>query len=196
MERGPPFRPVTADAAGDGRQRVTPLPLPRGEQVVDTAIVDTRKNHALEHATVAVLIETGVRTPLGGYSVPRGFVVWSRAPAEEMVEAARKALDLLRDGHNELAISPYCGTNIAAGLFIGGITASLLRGRRRGVLPNLVAATAALAAVSVLSRPLGELLQRKFTTLADAERMQIDSWRQLAAWPINVVWIRTEFLDA
>ena len=162
-------------------------------RMVDTAIVDTRRNHALEHATVALLLQKGVMPPMGGYSVPSGFLVWSRAPAEEISAVASEALDLLSDGHHDLAISPYCGTNIAAGAFIGGLTASLLKRRARGFLPNLAAAAAAIAVASVVSRPLGNLLQRRFTTLVPTRReeMQIVSWRQLIEWPVNVVWIRT-----
>ena len=164
--------------------------------MADTAITDTRRNHALEHATVALLLQRGIKPPMGGYSVPSGFVIWSRAPAAEISAVASEALDLLGDGHNDLAISPYCGTNIATGMFLGGMTASLLRRRRRGLLPKLVAVAAGIAVAAVLSRPVGELLQRKFTTLADAQGMEIVSWRQVIQRPVNVVWIRTRFTDA
>ncbi len=159
-------------------------------------IGSVRRNHALEHATVALLLERGGKPPMGGYSVPSGFLIWSRAPAQEISAAADEALDFLRSGHHDLAISPYCGTNIAAGVLIGGLTASLLRKRGGGVMRNLAAAAAAVAAASVLSRPLGDLLQRRFTTLADAQSIQIVSWRQLLERPVNVVWIRTRFQEA
>lgn len=164
--------------------------------MADTKIIGTRRNHALEHATVALLLDRGIRPPMGGYSVPSGFLIWSKAPALEVSTVAGEALELLRDGHHELAVSPYCGTNIAAGVLIGGLTASLLRRRGRGVVPNLTAAVAAIAAASMLSRPFGNLLQRRFTTLADAGGMQIVSWRQLLGWPVNVVWIRTTFTNS
>ena len=150
----------------------------------------------MEHATVALLLERGVKPPMGGYSVPSGFLIWSRAPTEEVSAAASEALDLLRDGHHDLAISPYCGTNIATGVFIGGVTASLLKRRAHGFLPNLAAAAAAIAAASMLSRPIGDLLQRRFTTLADGRGMQIVSSRQLIEWPVKVVWLRTQFRDS
>jgi hypothetical protein len=163
--------------------------------MVDTAVIGTRRNHALEHATVALLLERGIKPPMGGYSVPSGFLIWSKAPAQEISTVASEALDLLKEGHHDLAISPYCGTNIAAGMVIGGLTASLLRRRGRGFLPNLTAAAAGIAAASILARPLGELLQRRFTTLVPTRRedMRIVSWRQLLDWPMNVVWIRTTF---
>ena len=164
--------------------------------MVDAGVIGTRRNHALEHATVALLLERGIKPPMGGYSLPSGFLIWSRAPAQEISTVASEALDLLKDGHHDLAISPYCGTNIAAGLFIGGLTASLLRRRARGILPKLAAAAAAVAVASMLSRPVGDLLQRRFTTLADAGGMQIVDWRRLLEWPVNVVWIRTTSRDS
>ena len=164
--------------------------------MVDTGVIGTRRNHALDHATVALLLEKGIKPPMGGYSVPSGFLIWSKASAQEVSTVAGEALDLLRDGHHDLAISPYCGTNIAAGVLIGGLTASLLRRRGRGIVPNLTAAAAAIAAASIFSRPLGDLLQRRFTTLADAGGMQIVSSRQLLDWPVKVVWIRTTFPES
>ena len=163
--------------------------------MADTAIMGARRNHALEHATVALLLEKGIKPPMGGYSVPSGFVVWSRAPAHEISALASQALDLLKEGHHDLAISPYCGTNIAAGALIGGLTASLLRRRGGGLLRNLTAAAAAIAAASLLSRPVGDLLQRRVTTLADARGMEIVSYRQLFERPVTVVWIRTRFQE-
>ena len=35
-----------------------------------------RKNHGLEHATVSLLLERGTSAPMGGYSVPGGFIIW------------------------------------------------------------------------------------------------------------------------
>ena len=39
-----------------------------------------RKNHSLEHATVARLgvLERGTSPPTGGYSLPGGFVIWAK----------------------------------------------------------------------------------------------------------------------
>ena len=195
--------PIVSDhavvfARGGGVVDAPVSPTGQGEvqQMADTAIIGTRRNHALEHATVALLLEKGIKPPMGGYSVPSGFLIWSRAPAHDVSTVASEALDLLRDGHHDLAISPYCGTNIAAGVFIGGLTASLLKKRAHGILPKLAAAAAAIAVASMLSRPIGELIQRRFTTLADARGMQIVSSRQLIDWPVNVVWLRTRFRDS
>ena len=74
-----------------------------------------RRNHALEHATIAVLIENGVRPPLAGYSVPGGFLVYGRVSTEMLSAASSQALDRLQSGERELAISPYCGSNLVVG---------------------------------------------------------------------------------
>lgn len=154
------------------------------------AIDWTRRNHALEHATVTLLLERGVKPPLGGYSVPSGFFIWSSAPADVVDAASREALRLLKAGHSGLAVSPFCGTNWAASVLVGGAAALLAAGGRRGFWASARAAIAAAAAVSVLGKPVGRFLQRRFTTLPDLERVEIESPQTLLDAPtVNVVWI-------
>ncbi len=161
--------------------------------MAETAIVKTRRNHALEHATVALMLDRGVRPPLGGYSVPGGFFLWSRMPKEEVTAVVEDALELLNQGHHDLAISPYCGTNMAVGVLFGGLAASIVRGRGRGLMANLRGAAAAIVVAALLNRPLGELLQRKFTTKADATGMSIGTVRELLVKPVNLVWVPVRF---
>ena len=82
-----------------------------------------RRNHAIEHATVTLLLERGVPAPMGGYSIGPGFVVWSRGSIDDVALAAQDALDLLKAGNSELAISPYCGTNIVTFALVGALAA-------------------------------------------------------------------------
>lgn len=157
------------------------------------AIDRTRRNHALEHATVTLLLERGVKPPLGGYSVPSGFFIWSSAPPDEVAAASREALRLLKAGHSGLAVSPYCGTNWAASVLVGGAAALVAAGGRRGFWASVRAAIAAAVAASVLGKPVGRFLQRRFTTLPDLERVEIASVQTLleavGGAPVNVVWI-------
>ena len=46
-----------------------------------TAIERIRRNYALEHAAVALLLERGAKPPIGGYSTPAGFVLWAKGRA-------------------------------------------------------------------------------------------------------------------
>ena len=161
------------------------------------AINRTRRNHALEHATVTLLLERGVKPPLGGYSIPSGFFIWSSAPADEVAAASREALRLLKAGHSGLAVSPYCGTNWVASVLVGGVAALIAAGGRRGFWASARASVAAVAAASVLGKPVGRFLQRRFTTLPDLELVEIEPVQTLleGGGPVNVVWIGANHAD-
>ena len=150
-----------------------------------------RRNHALEHATVALLLEAGSPTPLGGYSTPGGFLIFGRASLEEVQAAAGQALSALKSGREELAVSPHCGTNIATAALLGGLLARaiLARGRRR--ILRVPIAVAAMVGVGFLSRPIGNALQRHFTTLAELDDVEITGVRRLWAGGLSVYRIST-----
>ena len=57
-----------------------------------------RKNHALEHATIAVLIEKGYQTPLVGLSTPYGFFIFGKLTKEDIAKAIKIALGRLDNG--------------------------------------------------------------------------------------------------
>lgn len=154
-------------------------------------IENVRRNHAIEHATVTLLLERGARAPMGGYSISPGFVIWSRSSVEEVSLAAREALDLLKAGNSDLAISPYCGTNIVAYVAVGALAARIFSGRKKNFWSVLRGAVAALAAATILGRPLGRLIQRHFTTLPDVEAVELVEIRELSKNPVSVIWINT-----
>ena len=154
-------------------------------------IDNVRRNHAIEHATVTLLLERGSRAPMGGYSISTGFVIWSRAPLDEVANASYDALDLLKAGNSDLAISPFCGTNIVTYALVGALAAKIFAGRRNTFWSVLRGSVAALVAASFLGRPLGRLFQRHCTTLPYVESVQILEIRQIIAYPVSVTWIRT-----
>lgn len=150
-----------------------------------------RRNHALEHATVSRLLETGTGLPpLGGYSFPGGFIVWGKASPEEVSSAAQDALRLLKQGHSDLGVSPYCGTNIVAAAVLGGL-AACIAGRGRGLWPMLRGAAVGLIVAGTLSQPVGKLIQRRLTINADQAGVEIRSARVLKKAPVSIVWIST-----
>ena len=155
-----------------------------------TAIERLRRNHALEHATVALLLERGAKPPIGGYSLPSGFLIWANCEQEAVSGAASDALALLNDGYAELAISPYCGTNFAASVALGGI-AAYLAGRGRGLWPKIRGALVGFAVASALGRPVGRLVQRRLTVRANVAGAEIVTVRALLDTPLAVVWIGT-----
>ena len=150
-----------------------------------------RRNHAIEHATVTLMLERGMRAPMGGYSISPGFIIWSRASHEDVSLAARDALDLLKAGNSELAISPYCGTNIVSFVVVGALAARIFAGSKRNFWSILRGAAAAIVAAVLLGRPLGRFIQRHFTTLPDVEGVELVEIRELLRTPVSIVWIRT-----
>ncbi len=137
-----------------------------------------RRNHALEHATVAVLLARSGPTRLAGRASVDGFVIISDIAPEVLEESAREALRRLQAGQAGLAVSPLCGTNIAvtAGLAALGATAVLARGRTRDRLPN---AFVAAMFGALAGQPLGRLTQQHVTTLADHADIEIVGMRTL-----------------
>ncbi len=153
-----------------------------------------RQNHAVEHATITLLMARNSGLPLiGGRSNHRGFYVFGEVETARLEAAAAEALARLQQGEAELAIHPNCGTNlVTTGAMTGlaAIIANAISRRRQAGLPDRVAAAvlAATAAV-VASRPVGLRLQRDVTTLADVANLRIESItrRQLGRMVIHFV---------
>ena len=142
-----------------------------------------RQNHALEHATVAMLLQKGMRPPLGGYSTAGGFFIFGKVRSELVDQAAEEALDRLKQGQADLAISPYCGTNLVTGALLSGLLTAAIMGRGEKRLRRVPTAAAAVICATVLSRPLGNAIQHRYTTLADVGGMQIVRIRRLRGIP-------------
>lgn len=143
----------------------------------------TRRNHALEHASIHLITAAYPGTPMAGRSTPYGFYVYGNISQDMLATAAYDALRRLRGGESKLAIHPGCGTNyLTSGIFAGSAafaTLSIGRGRNRLTrLPDVfIAATLAL----ILAQPIGPLLQEKVTTLADMGDLEITSVRPLGS---------------
>ena len=144
-------------------------------------ILSTRRNHALEHATIHVLSALKPGRPLVGRSTPFGYYVYGDVSDEELQTAVYDALNRLERGEKRLAIHPGCGTNyLTAGAAASvGALAVLSIGDRRARwsrLPEvLMAATLAL----IVSQPIGPKLQEHITTCADMGDLAIVAIRRL-----------------
>ena len=101
-------------------------------------IAETRRNHALEHATLHVLAQQYPQRMLGGHSNPTGFFIVGDVPMEVVADAATEALRRLRLGERELAIHPGCGTNFATSALLGGTLAWLVMRGSRSTLGRLL----------------------------------------------------------
>jgi hypothetical protein len=143
-------------------------------KILETPIIAaTRRNHALEHATVHLLSRRGPYRQVMGRTTADGFYVYGPVETQEVAAAASEALARLRAGEHQLAIHPRCGTNLAVAGLLAGLSSFLVwggKGRRLTKLPRLLlAATIAVIA----AQPLGLLVQERLTTSTDLGEMTI-----------------------
>lgn len=136
-----------------------------------------RSNHALEHATLHVLQQKGIKTRLGGISDIGGFWIYGDIDAEVLLEAVKEALKRLSNGENDLAVHPNCGTNIAVGGLAAGSLAWLSMTGTRGKVGKILLRLPVAVLLSIigyqLARPYGPKLQEAITTNADVRGLEI-----------------------
>ena len=137
-----------------------------------------RRNHALEHATVAVLLAQSGPRRLAGRAAVDGFVIVGEVDTKTLDTAAQEALRRLQAGQASLAVSPLCGTNIVvtAALAALGATVMLAFGHGSQRLPNAFMAAMACA---VAGQPGGRIVQRYLTTLTDHADIEIVGTRSV-----------------
>lgn len=140
-------------------------------------IGSVRRNHALEHATIAVLLgRLGRDVRMVGRATRNGFWVYGDVPPEELAASCREALARLQHGESHLAVSPMCGTNLAVGGLLAGLASTLALGRSEGRLQRLPNVLMVSTLAVLLAQPLGRLVQKHITTspdLADTEIVDI-----------------------
>ncbi len=138
-------------------------------------ILETRRNHALEHATLHMLAPAHTGN-MAGHSNPTGFFLIGNFETQDVWTATTEALTRLRGGESGLAVHAGCGTNMATTTLLAGTFAWLpLRGTKSNLGRLLLIPLALIFAVLGynLSRPLGPWLQKHITTEADMGNMQI-----------------------
>ena len=138
-------------------------------------ILETRRNHALEHATLHMLARTH-KINMAGHSNPTGFFLFGELRTDEIRASLNEAYTRLRSGEAGLAIHPGCGTNLVASAFLPGTLAWLPFQSARSTRARLLLLPLALVFGVfgfILSRPLGTWLQRNITTEADLGNMRI-----------------------
>ena len=134
-----------------------------------------RRNHALEHATISILLSRhGPNIRVLGRAAPDGFYIYGDIPTETLRELAHEGLVRLQRGESHLAVSPLCGTNLAvAGVLAGFASLFAMGGRSRldGIPGVIMAAMLAVLA----AQPLGRLAQKHLTTSPELEGLRIVS---------------------
>ena len=133
-----------------------------------------RRNHALEHATIVVMMEREPGRKLNGFSTDEGFFVQGARSLQEVESAAREAIRRLRGGEKRLAIHRNCGTTIVAANLLTAIffLASLAVGLYLD-WPLYLLVLGAIVLAFALRVPLSLLLQRFVTTDADLTNAEV-----------------------
>lgn len=138
-------------------------------------ILETRRNHALEHATLHILARK-YKNSMAGHSNPTGFYLVGDLQLEDVADAATEALARLKAGESGLAVHPGCGTNLVATALLPATFAwAPIRGAKSTRWRLLLIPLALVFAVFgyMLSKPLGPWLQKYITTEADLGNMRI-----------------------
>jgi len=146
--------------------------------VLDAPFVsETRRNHALEHATIHVLSGRFPGRSMAGHSNPTGFFLIGDFPTDEVRTAVSEALARLQGGESRLAIHAGCGTNYAVtGLLAGllaivGMSGTRSTRQRFERLPLLMLLS---ILAFMFGQPLGLALQKQVTTQADPQGVAIE----------------------
>jgi hypothetical protein len=133
------------------------------------AVRRTRRNHALEHATITILATRLRNLRMAGRSDAGGFVLIGDAPTESIEQAAEDALHRLNRGEHRLAIHPNCGTNLVTSALMTSLAAmlGLLGAERRDWFGRLPLVMLLVMLGGILALPLGNSLQKHVTTDSD-----------------------------
>jgi AraC-like DNA-binding protein len=152
-----------------------------------------RRNHALEHATINILSNNHKGFSAQGNSTPRGFNlnIFGEIAEEDVAQAVEEAYKRLKNGENELALHPNCGTVLLTTATLAALAAqatfSLERRRQnspRYNIPILIAALPvtilAVFIALIASKPLGMALQANYTVDPELGDLQVTSIRHVS----------------
>ncbi|MDZ4765154.1 MAG: DUF6391 domain-containing protein [Chloroflexota bacterium] len=127
----------------------------------------TRRNHALEHATIHLLSKRS-RVPMAGRSDQGGFVLLAELDTPTVERAVDDALNRLGNGERALAVHPNCGTNLVTAAFLVSAAAYVgLLGVKKDKLSRLPMVMSLSMLALFVARPIGDDLQRHITTDGD-----------------------------
>jgi len=149
-----------------------------------------RQNHALEHATITILSRMIPDLSFSARSFANGFIIFCDVDLNLLRQGTDEALRRLQAGEAELAIHPNCGTNIVVGVSL--VTLGTLLGMASSHT-RVRAASAAASSIAGLmaARPLGEYVQRHFTTLPDLKGVRVTDISRRKFFDLTTVEVRT-----
>lgn len=149
-----------------------------------------RQNHALEHATITILSGLVPNLRVSARSSSRGFIIFGDVDLGQLRRALDEALRRLQAGEAELAIHPNCGTNLVVGVSV--LTIGTLLGMASTRARTRIASTAFSSVAGLMAaRPLGEYVQRHFTTLPDLKGVRVTDIFRRKIMGFTIIEVRT-----
>lgn len=150
----------------------------------------TRQNHALEHATITILSGMIPTLNVAARSNSEGFTIFGDVDLGLLRRALDEALARLQAGESELAIHPNCGTNLAVGVSLLTLGTMLGMASSR---PRTRVSALALSSFAGWSaaRPLGEYVQRHFTTLPELAGVRVTDIARRTFLGMTFIDVRT-----
>lgn len=134
-----------------------------------------RQNHALEHATIAILMSRldGKARVIGRAGL-NSFSLYGDLPTDAVDRSAREALRRLQGGERDLAVSPMCGTNVVVAGLAAGV-ASIIAGRGHKGMSKVSRVVQASVLAILIAQPLGYMAQKHITTSSQLDNVSIAS---------------------
>ena len=139
-----------------------------------------RRNHGLEHATVALMLAHQGPMRIAAGPAPGGDALYGKRGPGRLGGYAEEALVRLQRGEEHLAVSPMCGTNIAVAGVLAGFTSYLALRSSDGHVDGITRAILASLVSVVASQPLGRLVQKYATTSPELAGVRITSVDRLS----------------
>jgi Domain of unknown function (DUF6391) len=136
-------------------------------------VARVRRNHALEHATVSLLIgRIGPDIRVVGRASGDGFFLYGDIPSDVLGECVQEGLDRLKRGEAFWAVTPHCGTNLATAGVLAALasTAAMGNGDRKGKMGSAIMAS---MLAMIVAQPVGRMIQRHVTTSPDLADMEV-----------------------
>ncbi len=146
--------------------------------MLKSLVTRTRRNHALEHATLNLISRAHPNAQALGVSGPAGFTIYTSLTAEEIIPAAMEALKRLKAGECDLRVHKNCGTNmvvtatLTTSATLLGIKGEETLRKHLERLPHLIL----LNVIALLvAPPVAEWIQAHVTTDPDVGALEIAS---------------------
>lgn len=166
-------------------------------------VLTLRQVHALEHATVWVLSQSGGTAMtgadnelLGGMSTDRGFYLYGRVNTAQLRAAVQSALSRISSGEWDLAVHPRCGTNLSVGMLLtAGLAVGINLALPRGPILQFLGLGAAAVAAAQLAPDLGALAQRYVTTAIPFNLSVVDVAPTRDMWGREAHFVRVQWVE-